>query len=264
MPHTIIQKMPVRNESPIQYFWPSSPNIELTALLGKTISIEFNGDIYCTSCNKKIQKTFGEGFCYPCFLNAPEAAECIIRPELCEAHLGKGRDPEWEMRNHNQPHVVYLALSSHIKVGITRKTQLPTRWIDQGASQAACIFETPYRQLAGKIEVFFKSHFSDRTAWQKMLKNETSDSDLEKSIQTIEALCPSEFQEYRLPSPQIETLSYPMLDTPKKVKSINLDTIRKLSGELTGIKGQYLIFDNESVINIRKYTGYSLALKILN
>jgi hypothetical protein len=32
----------------------------------------------------------------------------------------------------------------------SRETQIPTRWIDQGANQALILAETPYRQLAGR------------------------------------------------------------------------------------------------------------------
>jgi len=120
-------------------------HIEMNDLIGTEISLSFTGQINCVSCGKLAKKAFGQGFCYPCFINSPMNAECIIRPELCEAHLGKGRDPEWEKKHHLQKHNVYLALTSKVKVGVTRHDQIPTRWIDQGAWKALVIAETENR-----------------------------------------------------------------------------------------------------------------------
>jgi hypothetical protein len=162
--------------------------IDLNAWVGRPIRIEHTGGYTCTRCGRHVQKLFGEGFCYPCLRDAPEAAECIVKPELCEAHLGRGRDPAWEDAHHNQPHAVYLAVTSAVKVGVTRKTQIPTRWIDQGAAWAVQIAEVPYRQLAGRIEVALKALYTDRTAWQRMLKGETLEGiDLAGEIDTVAA-----------------------------------------------------------------------------
>lgn len=147
---SVIRKMGAQFGDPINYFVKiDEQQIELNSLIGQHIHLQFTGQIFCQECNKKINKSFGEGFCFNCFSTAGSASPCIIRPELCQAHLGLGRDPEFEQRNHNQPHVVYLALTQHVKVGITRKTQVPTRWIDQGAQQAIILAETPNRYLAG-------------------------------------------------------------------------------------------------------------------
>ena len=140
--------------SPIKYsLHLSGDELNMNELLGQKLRIEFQGRINCVACGRATKKAFGQGFCYPCFANAPENAECIVRPELCEGHLGKGRDPEWELKYHVQPHFVYLAVSSGLKVGITRATQIPYRWIDQGASSAIILAEVPYRRLSGEIEV---------------------------------------------------------------------------------------------------------------
>jgi len=152
---TNITKMPAKLEDQIQYYWRYDGGmVHMNELIGRDIELTFEGVINCMVCGKKTKKSFGNGACYNCFMNAPEASPCIIKPELCEAHLGKGRDVEWEDKFHNQPHIVYLAKSSAIKVGVTRDTQVPTRWIDQGASEAIILAEVPYRQLAGEIEEF--------------------------------------------------------------------------------------------------------------
>jgi len=229
-------------------------------LLGKKIEIEFNGVINCIACGRRTKKSFGQGFCYPCFANAPENAECIVRPELCEGHLGKGRDPEWEQLHHVQPHYVYLALSSGLKVGITRNTQIPTRWIDQGASQAIILAEVPYRRLSGEIEMALKAHYSDRTNWQRMLKNQVAEDDLLARKEEAKNHLPENLKQYVTDDQQVWKLNFPSLDTPLKVKSHKLEREPLLEGVLTGIKGQYLILDNLNVINIRNHAGYQVAI----
>lgn len=250
-------KMPATFGTPITYrLHLGEDELVLNDLLGKKMSIEFGGRINCVACGRATKKAFGQGFCYPCFSTAPENAECILRPELCEGHLGKGRDPEWELRHHVQPHYVYLALSSGLKVGITRETQIPTRWIDQGASSAIILAKVPHRRLSGEIEVALKAFYSDKTNWQRMLKNELLDADLTQCKQEAKAHLPTELQQYVLDDDEIWDLEFPSLDTPSKVKSIRLEKQPILEGVLTGIKGQYLILDNINVINIRNHAGY--------
>ena len=253
--------MPTDFDDVIRYYLElGSDRILVNNLLGKKLKIEFEGQINCVSCGNLTKKAFGQGFCYPCFANAPENAECIIRPELCEGHLGKGRDPEWEKRNHVQPHFVYLALSSGLKVGITRETQIPTRWIDQGASEAIIIAEVPYRQLSGLIEVALKDHYSDKTIWQRMLKNEVAEANLIQKKDEALSFLPDNLAQYGSDDLQVCKLNYPSLDTPMKVKSFRLEKVPEIEGVLTGIKGQYLIFDNQNVINIRNHSGYFVKL----
>jgi hypothetical protein len=194
-------------------------------------------------------------------MNSPESSPCIINPELCEGHLGKGRDVEWEKSNHVQPHFVYLAVASGLKVGVTRETQVPTRWIDQGASFAIKVAETPYRQLAGAIEVALKSHFTDKTNWQRMLKNEIGDYDLETEKWQIEELLPADLGQYMSEDDEIIEINYPVLHYPEKIKSMSFDKTPLIEGTLLGIKGQYLLFDGDRVINLRKYSGYHIDLK---
>lgn len=230
-------------------------------LIGQTIELTFQGEIICKSCGKKTKKSFHQGFCYPCFRDAPEAAECIIKPELCRAHLGEGRDVEWEERNHNQPHIVYLAASDVVKVGVTRKTQIPTRWIDQGANEAIRLAETPNRYLAGMLEVALKDQFTDRTNWRKMLKNEVDESiDLEDTKWELEELLPDDMSQYMTEDDELISINYPVLQYPTKVKSLSFDKSPTITGELKGIKGQYLLLDNNRVLNMRKHTSYVVQI----
>lgn len=259
-----IHKMKVQLADEVAYTLTlGDEQISMNSLLGKEIQLNWYGAIQCVSCGQATKKSFNQGFCYSCFLKAPEAAECIIRPELCRAHLGEGRDVAWEEANHNQPHAVYLASSDVIKVGVTRETQIPTRWIDQGASAAIQVAQTPNRYLAGLLEVALKDHFTDKTNWQRMLKNETDESlDLVEAKWSLEELLPADLLDYFTEDDTITEIHYPVLTYPTKVSSLTFDKTPAISGKLVGIKGQYLIFEDQSVINIRKHTGYVVELVV--
>lgn len=234
--------------------------INMNDLVGHNIKLTFTGSTQCMSCQKVSNKLFAQGFCYDCFMNVPQAAECIIKPELCRAHLGEGRDVEWEKKHHLQPHVVYFAVASSLKVGVTRSTQVPTRWIDQGASQAIKIAEVPYRQLAGEIEVALKSSFTDKTNWRRMLKNEIGDFDLEEEKWRLEELLPDDLSQYMTEDDEIVSINYPVIDFPEKVVSVGFDKLPEIEGKLMGIKGQYLLLDQNRVLNILKHEGYIVNL----
>lgn len=262
--HGNLSKMATQLEDPIVYrLRLGEEEVNMTKAVGSHVKISYTGTINCINCGRKTKKSFAQGFCYPCFMNAPQNAECIIRPELCEAHLGKGRDPEWEERNHNQPHVVYLALSAGIKVGVTRETQVPYRWIDQGASKAIKIALTENRFQAGMIEVALKEFASDKTPWQRMLKNEVAhELDLIESKDLLIDKLEDEWMDFATDDDEITEMHYPALRFPQVVKSHNLDKIPEIEGKLEAIKGQYLIFDGGRVINIRKYGGYLVDVEI--
>lgn len=258
----LLHKMKVKLEDDVVYSLHLSESISMNDLVGRSISLTWNGTIICSVCEKQTKKSFGDGLCYSCFMNAPQAAECIIRPELCRAHLGEGRDPDWEEANHNQPHVVYLAASDCVKVGVTRETQVPTRWIDQGASSAIRIAETPNRYEAGRLEVELKQFFTDKTNWQRMLKNEVDDSiDLVEEKWTLHDQLPSDLTTYFSENDEIIEINYPVLEFPEKVKSMSFDKTPEIVGKLMGIKGQYLLFDEGRVLNIRKHSGYYVEIK---
>ena len=258
----VLQKMDSKLESTIQYSLRTSDlPIVMNDLIGKEISLSWNGVIICSKCSKQTKKSFGEGFCFTCFSSAAEASPCILHPELCEAHLGKGRDLEFEERNHNQPHFVYLAATDKVKVGVTRATQIPTRWIDQGASSSIILAETPNRYLAGCIEVALKDFFTDKTNWQNMLRNFQDESiDLEEEKWQVHDELPSDLTQYWIENDEITELNYPVLHYPEKVSSMSFDKTTQIQGKLTGIRGQYLIFDNKNVINIRRHTGYEIEI----
>lgn len=234
--------------------------IDMNSLIGKKIKIQSVQKYRCQSCRNFVKKIFAQGFCYNCFLNSPESSPCIINPELCEGHLGKGRDVEWEQKHHVQPHVVYLAASAAVKVGVTRETQIPTRWIDQGASYVIKLAEVPYRKLAGDIEVALKNVFTDKTSWQAMLKNEIGDFDLVEEKWQCEGLLPGDLSQFMSEDDEITEINYPVLEFPKKITSLSLDKTPHVEGTLIGIKGQYIILDNGQVMNIRKHDGYYVEL----
>ena len=173
------------------------------------------------------------------------------------------RDREWAEEHCLSDHYVYLSLTSGIKVGVTRYTQIPTRWIDQGAVKALKIAKTPNRYLAGVIEVVLKDFVSDRTAWQRMLKNEVLlDTDLYEYRKKLKCQLNNELGQYILNDEKEISIEYPINQYPNKIKSINLDKLKEFSGTLTGIKGQYLYINNENVINMRKYSAYYFNINI--
>ncbi len=258
-----LQKMKVTLDEVIGYQLLLDSPIVMNDLIGKTISLSWNGLILCSNCGKQIKKTYDDGYCYNCFISVPETSECIIRPELCQAHVGGGRNPEWEQMHHNVPHVVYLTANNVIKVGVTRLTQLPTRWIDQGANRAIRLAETPNRYEAGRLEVALKTVFTDKTNWQRMLKNEIDESiDLVDQKWQVHDLLPSDLTRFFSENDELVQLNYPVLEYPQSIKSISLDSMPRISGDLIGIKGQYLIFRGGLVFNVRRHTGYVVELFI--
>mgnify|MGYP006078445097 CR=1 FL=1 len=238
-------------------------SIDMNALIGKPIRIEYEGYINSVISGQKINKAFGEGLTYQEFMESPLASPSIMRPELSEIHNGIAiRDYEWEMKYHLQPHVVYIALTSNYKVGVTRDTNMPYRWIDQGATQAIVLAEVPYRQLAGLIEVSLKEHISDKTAWQRMLKGIV---EVEKTITEVRdemaTLVPTEYQHYLVSTPDITEINFPVEQHPEKVKSLKLEKVKVIESKLVGIKGQYLILE-DGVMNVRSHAGCRVTLEV--
>jgi len=255
-----ISKMKVELGSPITYHLPIGKHlINMNELLGKNITFEFEGEIRCIACNNQIKKTFMQGYCYPCFISSPLTSECILKPELCKAHEGEARDMDWAKEHCLQDQYIYLSLTSHLKVGVTRHTQIPTRWIDQGAHKAIVFAKTPNRYLAGMIEKDISQYISDRTYWRKMLLGDYPEVDLKIEKQNLASKLNSKYQEYVVSNNKVVKLEYPQYEKPEKIKSLNFEKINKISGVLNGIKGQYLFINNDSVINIRKFTGYFIS-----
>ena len=258
----VLTKMQTEIGNPIQYYLVFENSfLNVNQLIGKETEIVFQG-FKCLNCAKQ-KKIFRQGFCYDCFMSSASVGDWIMRPELSTAHLDiEDRDLVYEKKVQLQPHIVYLALSSEVKVGVTRQTQVPTRWIDQGAVQAVPIVEVPNRYLAGITEVALKNHFADKTAWQKMLKNEVLPADLlAERLKTFNWL-PDEVKQYFSEDQKVLDLHYPVLEYPKKVSSLNLDKTPFFTGKVSGIKGQYLLFEDGTVFNVRSNEGYVVRISL--
>tara|TARA_B100001758_G_C18409260_1_gene614399 strand:+ start:2216 stop:3013 length:798 start_codon:yes stop_codon:yes gene_type:complete len=228
--------------------------------IGKNISIIWKGTVIC-SCGKEMKSFYRSGFCYNCYWTSPLASQSIFKPELCTAHLGiEERDLQWEKEFQLAPHYVYLANSSGIKVGITRSSQLITRWMDQGASQAILLAKVPNRRYSGDIEVSLKRFVKDVTNWRKMLSGKPNKVNLLKAKNELIAHVPQELQKYILDDDTITNIEYPVDRYPSKIKSLKLDKEPVIKGELTGIKGQYLLLDEDRVFNVRSHEGYIVQL----
>ena len=259
----VLTKMITEHTTPIQYYLELDNDfININQLLDKNIEITFE-KYQCLTCAKN-KKIFRQGNCYDCFYKSANVGDWIIKPELSTAHLDiEDRDLAYEKKVQLQPHIVYLALSSTVKVGVTRKSQIPTRWIDQGATKAIAIVETPNRYLAGITEVALKNYVADKTSWQKMLKNDIANVDLITEKDNLFQHIPNETKEYFLRSnTDVYTMGFPVLKYPIKIKSKRLDKDPIISGKLKGIKGQYLIFEDGSVFNVRNNEGLVVTLSV--
>ncbi|MGE4289494.1 MAG: DUF2797 domain-containing protein [Salinivirgaceae bacterium] len=257
-------KMSSEFKTPVAYYlnFNDSP-VLVNGWLGKTLHFHFTGQINCIHCGRVTSKSFSQGFCYPCFTTLPQTDVGVLRPELNRAHEGVSRDMEWSKLNDLIEHYVYLSFTSDLKVGVTRITQIPTRWIDQGAEFAIKLAKTPYRQLAGLIEVALKNFVNDKTNWRKMLSGRAEEvPDLVYQKKHFSNLLPSEHRAYLLPDEEVFQISYPVEKYPVKIKSVNFDKNPDFTGLLTGIKGQYLLFDDGSVFNVRKYNGYQMNISV--
>jgi hypothetical protein len=260
-----LRKLKVQLLDPVRYtLLLDEQELPLNDLIGSRISLHFSGEIHCQACGRKTSKSYSQGFCYPCSQKLAQCDLCIMRPESCHYHKGSCREPQWGLDHCFQPHIVYLSNTSGMKVGITRKEQIPTRWIDQGATQAVAMIAVTSRYHSGLLEVLFKQHVDDRTDWRKMLKGANNDIDLISERDKLVALCADGIrvlgEQFGADSDQILQdeliqIAYPVDSYPEKVVALNLDKTTEISGTLLGIKGQYLILDS-GVLNIRKFAGY--------
>jgi len=267
-----LSKMPVSHQHPIEYTLKiGDKTLNANELLGKPVRIVFEQEIRCSNCQRLTKKSFNQGFCYPCFQKLASCDKCIMSPELCHFAAGTCREPEWGLSHCMQPHVVYLANSTGLKVGITRATQVPTRWIDQGAIQALPIAHVSSRKLSGLIENKLREWVADRTNWRKMLKHEVEEIDLVAERDRLYANVKDYLSELResepeatidwLVSGELYEFSYPHLAWPEKAKTYNLDKTPEIIDTLKAIKGQYLIFE-QACLNIRKYGSYQVSLYV--
>ena len=265
-----LRKLQVTLTDPVQYALPlDEQRVPMNALIGQSLRLEYTGEIHCVNCGRKTTKSFNQGYCFPCMQSLAECDSCLIKPELCHYHQGTCREPAWGEAHCFQDHFVYLANTSGLKVGITRQTNVPARWMDQGATQALPIYKVKDRLTSGLVEVILKQHVADKTAWQRMLKGVPEDIDLLHARDQLQHECQQELSELQnnhgddaiqfLAKDQIIPINYPVHSYPEKVKALNLDKDPQVTGKLMGIKGQYLLFDS-GVLNVRKYSGYKMRL----
>ncbi|AHC81549.1 hypothetical protein X970_06020 [Pseudomonas monteilii SB3101] len=266
-----LSKMEVSLQAPVvQYsFRLDDTQVPVNPLIGQRLRLEYLGAIHCSHCGKRTKTSFSQGYCYPCMTKLAQCDVCIMAPEKCHYDAGTCREPSWGEQFCMTDHVVYLANSSGIKVGITRATQLPTRWLDQGATQALPIVRVATRQQSGLVEDLLRSQVPDRTNWRALLKGDAEELDLVAIREQVFDACADGLRELQgrfglqaiqpLADAEVVQMKYPVEAYPSKIVSFNLDKDPVVEGTLLGIKGQYLIFDT-GVINIRKYTAYQLAV----
>ena len=265
-----LDKMVTAIGPPVRYELPlDDSRLALSEHIGKPLKLEFLGEIHCRNCGRKTKKSYQQGYCFVCARKLASCDICILRPEKCHYHEGTCREPEWGEAHCMQPHIVYLANSSGLKVGITRLPQVPTRWMDQGASQALPILKVSSRYLSGLIEVTLARHVADKTNWQRMLKGEPESLDLPAARDRLLTECQSEIDALAerfgegsveaLSDAEVVKLEYPVAHYPEKVKAHNLDKTPVVEGVLQGIKGQYLLLDS-GVLNVRKFGSYKVAV----
>jgi len=269
--HGPLRKMLATAASPVSYRLPiGEVELPLNAFLGKTICLDSTGAISCIACGQRTKKSFHQGYCFRCFRTLARCDLCMVKPELCHFAQGTCREPAWGLANCMQPHYVYLANSSGLKVGITRASQIPTRWLDQGAAQALLCFRVPTRRQAGLVEVVLKRYVADRTDWRKLLIGDPEPLDLKARQHDLLDRCGDALGEHMTAEEQLVTLLadeearafvYPVLTYPTRVSSCNFDKTARIEGTLLGIKGQYVILDT-GVLNIRKFAGYSVTLTV--
>jgi len=258
-----IRKLKTTLEDIVKYELPLSDElVHLNPLIGKSISLTHSGNIFCIDTGKKIKKAYGQGYSWDSFITLPECDQCIVKPELCHYAKGTCRDSSWGEKHCMQPHVIYLSLTSDLKIGITRRTQVPTRWIDQGAIRAIKLCEVKDRLTSGLIESEIAKSMSDKTNWRKMLKNEYPEIDLLEAKNEILKKFDTLFKKYEIIvlDDEITNINFPVENYPEKVSSFNFDKNPVIEGVLKGIKGQYLIFE-KGVINMRKFQGYEISIE---
>lgn len=268
-----LRKMHSRLDAPVSYQLPlqsAGGELQLTPLnelLGQHLQLRYAGQINCVHCNRVTNKSFNQGYCYPCFQTLAQCDSCIIHPERCHFDQGTCREPAWGEEFCMRDHIVYLANSSGAKVGITRSTQVPTRWIDQGAIQALPIMRVRSRLQSGALEVLIRRYVTDKTNWRDMLRGNDQQVDLVAERDRLLALCEADIRDltqrfgFHAISPVTGIapidISYPVLVYPEKIATLSFDKDPVVEGTLMGIKGQYLIFEH-GVINMRRFSGYEI------
>ncbi|HKA53002.1 MAG TPA: DUF2797 domain-containing protein [Candidatus Binatia bacterium] len=271
-PHGPLQKMRAQAETPVAYSLPvGTHQVPLNPCLGKTFHLVWSGAIFCIGCGRPTKRSFNRGYCYPCCRSLACCDLCVVKPELCHYAQGTCREPTWGLAHCMQPHYVYLANTAGVKVGITRASQLPVRWLDQGAVQALPVFRVPSRYQAGLLEVALKQYVTDRTDWRRMLRGEPEPHDLQARRDELLSRCgdnlitavpPADGQPSTLlGEAEAHTFTYPILRYPPRVTALDFHKTPHVAGTLLGIKGQYLLLDT-GVLNVRKFAGYEVTVTV--
>ena len=244
-------------------------SIALNPLIGKKLTLTFHGKIACKHCGRATKKSYSQGFCYPCMAKLAQCDMCIMKPETCHHHLGTCREPQWGEQHCMVDHYVYLSNTSALKVGITRHTQIPTRWIDQGATQALPIFKVSTRLQSGLVETALAEFIGDKTNWRAMLKGSNEAIDLKAQAKILVPQIAQRLADIALKfgddavqllNEDVVEIAYPVSQYLTKISSFNFDKTPTVSGILLGIKGQYLIFE-QGVINMRKFSSYQISVE---
>ncbi|WP_099612306.1 DUF2797 domain-containing protein [Vibrio fujianensis] len=265
----VLNKMRTHLNPQVQYQLPVGEHlIDLNPLIGKTLTLQHTGHIYCCACGKKTKKSYSQGHCFLCMKKLASCDMCIMKPETCHFDQGTCREPEWAQTHCMVDHYVYLANTSSLKVGITRHNQIPTRWIDQGATQGLAIYQVKNRHISGLIEIELAKHIADKTNWRTLLKKEGKPLPLLEQAETLKPLLADTVTNIKQQFGKdavteiyhtITDIEYPVQQHPEKIISHNFDKQPLITGRLQGIKGQYLMFDT-GAINIRKFTSYEVEV----
>lgn len=245
--------------------------IAANALIGRELALRFDGTITCIHCGAGTRRSYAQGHCYPCFKKLAACDLCVVSPDRCHYDAGTCREPDWGERNCMRPHLVYLANSSGLKIGLTRDDALPTRWIDQGATEAMPIARVDTRQQAGFVEKAVGMHVSDRTDWRTMVGRAAETIDLARAWRRLRGLSAPALADVRarfgegairlLEHEPVTRIVYPVEHFPRQPRAFNLDRERLVEGVLLGIKGQYLLLDS-GVLNVRRFTSYHVELDV--
>jgi hypothetical protein len=265
-----LRKMRTEPETPVSYRLPVGDSlVDLSERVGETLCLKFEGEILCANCGRKTRKSYSQGHCFPCSQRLAACDLCVLQPSRCHYHMGTCREPGWGDEHCMQKHIVYLANTSGLKVGITRAHQVMTRWIDQGAGQALPVLEVATRRVSGLIEAAMARHVSDRTDWRALLRGTAESLDLPAARDRLISECREDVDRIidefgddavrQLRQAKTVQIEFPVLDYPEKIRSLNFDRSPEIEGRLRGIKGQYLILDT-GVLNVRKFRSYVVSV----
>lgn len=269
MPEGVLEKLSVRPGMPAEYRMvlrsvqdegaEAEHSVDINALLGKQLRIEFDGHISCCHCARETRKSYGEGYCYRCFRTLARCDLCVLSPARCHYQQGTCREPAWGESFCMQPHVVYLANASGPKVGITRRDQQRTRWLDQGAVQGMLVAAAASRHLAGVLEATLARHVSDRTDWRAMVQAHAPAVDLPGLRDRLRGLVPGLPAGVEWLDAPLETLEFPILRYPREPRRLRLQPGEAVTGRLVGAKGQYLLFDH-GVFSVRQHRAHHVRV----